>query len=199
MGPINTPFDLVFVLCFLAALGVLTAAAVQSVRGRWRRALRLLAGWIMGVAVYFAALITISLTTPRRVLQWGEARCFDDWCVTAERASRQPAGDGQTITVGLRVWSRARRVSQRVPDAGVFLTDAQGRHWDPLPDPAAASLGVMLAPLEAVETSRTFQVPADARELGLVVNHGSGPANIVIGDEASLFHKRTMYLLDQAR
>lgn len=197
MGPINTPHDLVFALCFLTAAAILIAAAVQALSGHWRSALRLLTGWAIGVAVYFAALIAISLTTPRQVLRLGEARCFDDWCVTAERASREPTSDGAVITVGLRVWSRARRVYQSAPDSGVFLTDPQDRRWDPLPDPSATPFSVRLGPGEFVETSRKFRVPADAREIGLVVNHGGGPGNIVIGDEASMFHKRTMYLLDR--
>lgn len=198
MGPLVTPWDLVFAICFLVTVGVLLAAIVQALRGRGAKALRMLGGWALGAALYLAVLMAVSLRTPQRVLDLGEDRCFDDWCITAERADWARSAHGETVTVGLRVWSRAKRVDQRGPGSEVFLIDQSGRRWDPVPDPVATPLSVMLHAGEAVETSRAFEVPPDARELGLVVNHGEGPGNFVIGDEASWLHKRTIYRIEPA-
>lgn len=194
MGPFVTPFDLLFAVCFLTSVAVLGTALVQAIRGRAGKALRILGFWGVGAAVYFLVLVVVSLSSPQKVLALGEPRCFDDWCLTAQSASRAASG---AILIDLRVSSRAKRVDQRAPDAAVFLTDDQGRRWDPAPDASELPLAVMLHPGEAVETARRFEVPSTARGLGLVVNHGNGPANLIIGDEASLFHKRTVYLLPQ--
>lgn len=195
MGPFVTPFDLLFAMCFLASVGVLLTALIQAVRGRARQAVRLIVGWAMGAAIYFAALIGVSLKAPQQVLHLGDARCFDDWCLTADSATRGPSGD---IVVSMHIWSRAKRVEQRAQSgSAVYLTDASGRRWDSLEDPSEVPLTALLHAGESIPASRRFAVPADAHGLAMVVNFGSGgPGNLVIGDEASLFHKRTVYSIE---
>jgi hypothetical protein len=188
MGPFVTLFDLLFALAFLASAGFLLTAGTLAIAGRGSRALSLLRMWAIGAAVYMTALISVSFAQPRRVLSPGEPRCFDDWCITVENATRS----GARYDVALRIYSRARRVNQRALDAAVFLTDDRGRRFDPLPDASAVPLSALLHPGESIATARAFIVPPDASQVGLVVNHGSGPANFVIGDENSLFHKRTI-------
>ena len=188
MGPFVTIFDLLFALVFLASAGCLLAAVVLALRGRGTRAMNVLRIWATGAAVYMTALVSVSFAQPRRVLHLGDLRCFDDWCITVENVQRS----GARYDVALRVSSRALRVSQRAPDAAVYLIDDRGRRFDPLPDTSAVPLSVLLHPGESIPASRSFALPEDARQVGLVVNHGTGPANFVIGDEASLFHKRTV-------
>jgi hypothetical protein len=188
MGPFVTLFDLLFALAFLASAGCLLTAVVLALRGRGTRALGILRIWAIGAAIYMTALVSVSFAQPRRVLHLGDLRCFDDWCITVENVLRS----GARYDVALRVSSRALRVSQRAPDAAVYLTDDRGRRYDPLPDASAVPLSVLLQPGESIPASRSFTVPEDARQVGLIVNHGTGPGSLVIGDEASLFHKRTI-------
>jgi hypothetical protein len=192
MGPFVTLFDLLFALVFLASAGCLLAAAFFAMRGRGPRALDLLRTWATGLALYMTALITVSFAQPQRVLHLGELRCFDDWCITVETVQRSADRGNARYDVALSVSSRALRVNQRALDAAVYLIDDHGRRYDPLPDASAVPLSVLLHPGESIPTSRTFTLPDDARQVGLIVNHGTGPANFVIGDEASLFHKRTI-------
>jgi len=192
MGPIGTIFDLVFVLAFLASAGFLLTAAILALRGRGARALRVLRIWGTGAAVYFTALVAVSFASPQRVLQVGELRCWDDWCLTVQNVDRTVESGNARYTVGLRIVSRAGRVNQRAPDAAVYLTDDQGRRYDPVPAAGEIPLGVLLHPAESIDTSRTFVLPEHARNVGLIANHGSGPGNFIIGDEASFFHKRTV-------
>jgi hypothetical protein len=76
--------------------------------------------------------------------------------------------------VDLRLTSRARRVSQRENNVVVYLTDQQGRRYDPVADTAATPIHVLLQPQESVVASRSFLVPAEAKDLGLVVAHEGG-------------------------
>jgi hypothetical protein len=190
-----TIFDLLFVLVFLATAGCLLTIAVLAIIGRGGGALHLLRIWATGAAIYFTALLSVSFAQPQRVLQLGEIRCLDDWCLTVDNAQRTAADGTARYVVSFTLSSQARRVSQRALDASVYLIDDSGRHYQPLPDPSAVPFDVLLHPGESIPTTRTFQLPEDARQVGLIVNHGSGPANFVIGDEHSFFHKRTIVKL----
>jgi hypothetical protein len=192
MGPFVTVFDLLFALVLLTSVGCLLAAAILAIRKRGARALRVLKIWGTGAAIYFTALVAVSLASPQQVLQVGEPRCWDDWCMTVKNVQRSAGNGVARYHVALEVFSRAGRITQRARDASVILTDASGRHYDPEPDPAQIPLSVLLHPAESVDTSRVFVLPEDARQVGLIANHGTGPGNFIIGDEASFLHKRTI-------
>ena len=116
-------FDLLFIVLFLATVAMAISAAVLAIRGRRARALALLRGWLIGAAAYIGLVAVTSLFWPRRVSQIGEQRCFDDWCITVENATRRPVGSQAVYTVNLRVSSTARRVTQRELGVVVYLTD----------------------------------------------------------------------------
>jgi hypothetical protein len=188
-------FDLLFILLFLTSLVTLAIAAVAAVRGRRPQAIRILRIYGICFAVYMSIVIVVALVTPRRVVHLGEDRCFDDWCVTVENAEHRPSPEGVAYTVTFQLSSRARRVNQRANGAYVYLTDSQGREFDPAPEPGAIPMDVMLHPGEAVQTRRTFTVPNDARDVGFVVVHEGAfcfPGCFIIGDGGSLLHKRTV-------
>ena len=192
MGPFVTLFDLVFALAFLASAASLLAAALFAIFRRGARALHILKIWAMSAAVYFTLLLAVSFAQPQHVLHVGDLRCWDDWCLTVENVRQSPENGRARYDVALRISSHALRVSQRALDAKVYLVDHQGRRYDPLPDDSAIPLNILLHPGESIPTSRTFTLPPDAREVGLIANHGVGPASFIIGDESSFFHKRTV-------
>jgi hypothetical protein len=185
-----TLFDLIFILVFLASAVTLLTAAFAAVRGRGAKALRIVRTYLICLAVYMGIVATVAVATPQRIVHLGESRCFDDWCITVEHADHKPAPAGILYVVTLEVSSRAKRVAQRDNGVNVYLTDALGRRFDPAPAPSAIPLNVLLHPGEAVETERTFTVPNDARDVGLVVGHDGPcfPGCFIIGDQ-SLVHK----------
>ncbi len=189
-------FDLVFILAFLATLAALTAAAVSALRGRHGAALRILRAYGICLAGYLAVSLAAAYLGPQRVLAVGEPWCFDDWCLTVDGVERTPGPSLVTYNVKLRIFSRARRVSQRAKGAWIYLMDDRGRRYPPEADPTTVPLDVLLQPLESVTTSRLFRVPAEARHLGLVTGHGGpycGPMNVlIIGAGGCLFNKPAM-------
>ena len=188
-------FDLLFMFLFLTSLVTLSTAAASAFRGRRERAARILRIYGICFAVYMSIVILVAITSPRRIVHLGEDRCFDDWCVTVEDAEHRPSPEGVAYTVTLQLSSRARRVNQRANGAYVYLTDSQGREFDPAPEPGAIPMDVMLHPGEAVQTRRTFTIPNDARDVGVVVVHEGAfcfPGCFIIGDAGSLLHKRTV-------
>jgi hypothetical protein len=166
--------DLVFIGFVLMTLSMLTASAVSAVRGRGASALRILRIYgILGVA-YFATGVAFDFFKPQGVIPVDKSWCFDDWCLQVKNVDRASAGAMVTYRVNLRIYSTARRVSQRANGAWIYLIDVQGRRYPPKPDPDVTPISVKLAPEESVDTVRVFEVPAGARSLGLITGHG-GP------------------------
>ena len=192
-----TIFDLLFIFVVLASLVTWIAAAVAALGGRRTRALGILRKWGLCALVYVATVAVAGLFAPQRILNPGDPWCFDDWCLSVERVTRVSAPPQVAYTVSLRIFSEARRVSQRASGAWIYVIDRQGHRYAPDPDASATPLDVLLQPGESVTTTRTFKVPADAGELGLITGHG-GPCcypNLIIADDSSLFHKRTFVRL----
>jgi hypothetical protein len=193
-----TIFDLLFIAVVFASLGTLIAAAIAAIRRRHAHALGILRKFGVCAIAYLAIVVAVALLSPQRVLNAGDPWCFDDWCLRVENVSQTPAPPQVSYNVALRIFSQARRVSQRAKGAWIYVIDEHGNRYAPEPDPSAVPLDVMLQPGESVTTSRVFKVPADARELGLITGHGGPgcfPGCFIIGDNASLFHKRTLVRL----
>jgi hypothetical protein len=192
-----TVFDLLFIAVFFTALGMLFLAILAALRGRRARALALLRRLAIFAGVYLGIIILVSLLSPRRVLQVGDDQCWDDWCMTVTNVQRRPADSVTRYVVTIRISSRARRADQRALDAHVYLIDDRGRRYDPVPDPADIPFDILLHPQEAISMTRVFELAADVQDPVLVASHGEGfPGWFIIGDSASLFHKRTVVRLE---
>lgn len=184
-----TIFDLIFIAVFFTTAIMLVVAVVAAIAGRHRRAIGTLRALGVLLAAYLVTVIAASLTTPQRLIHMREAQCFDDWCIAVDRAEGSPEGENVLYAVTLRVFSRARRATQRENGVTVYVLDDRGRHYTPRDDPRAAPFNVRLGPGESVTTTRSFVLPADAEHPGLIVAHSRFPGMFIIGDNESLLHK----------
>ncbi len=193
-------FDLLFILVFLATVGTLIVAAITALRGGGRTALRILGVVGVCIAAYLAIGLLVSLLAPRRTIAAGDPWCFDDWCLAVQHVSRTPGAKEVRYAVDLRLFSRARRVSQRAQGAWLYLIDQHGHRYTPDADASAVPLDVLLGPNESVSTSRVFHVPASVRDLGLVTGHGGPYCGVmdilVIGASGCVFRKPTMIRIE---
>jgi len=126
--------------------------------------------------------------------------------VARRRAIGAATARGQFYLVTVRASSRAQRISQRARDAQVYLLDARGRRYDPAPDAQRAldaagaggqPLDTELPPGGSFTRTVAFDLPADARRVGLVMVHGLFPGVLVIGGPQSFLHKPTIVILKQ--
>ena len=190
-----TAFDLLFLASFLVSVMVLVAAAYQAIRGRAPRAFSILRVWLVCAVLYLGASVAVAYAAPQRVIAAGEPWCFDDWCLTVKDVERA----GTRCNVNVLISSQAKRVTQRAEGAWIYLRDENDTHYQPAPDSTDVPLDVLLQPGEFVAAKRSFQVPANVRELGLVTGHGGGPCGVmslaIIGGGGCLFHKQTMIRL----
>jgi len=169
-----TIFDLLFLALVLVSVATLLTAAAAAISRRRARALGILKTWATGFVAYMAVVATVSLALPRRVLRVGDPLCNDDWCIAVESVHQEPAAGGTAYRVGLRIFSRARRVWQRERGVSIYLTDAEEHRYDPRPSPADVPFDVVLGPQQSVAAERIFDTPPGLREPGLVIRLGSG-------------------------
>jgi hypothetical protein len=152
-----TIFDLLFIALFLASVVTLLGAAALVFGGRGAWALRIFRAWAIGAAIYLGFVALTSVFWPRRVLTVGEPLCFDDWCIAVDSFTRTPGQGTITYVVPLQLSSRARRVAQRENGVVVYLSDARGRRYNPVPAGTAVPFDVRLQPEESVATARSLR------------------------------------------
>ena len=142
----------------------------------------------VGATIYFAIVIAVSLVTPRREFRVGDTQCFDDWCIAVVEAHRAESPPATSYDVTLRLSNRARRVPMGEKGTVVYLTDAQARRYDPVPDEAMVPFDTQLQPGTSVIARRRFDVARDARDVGLVYTHEGGfPIGWLIVGEGGWF------------
>ncbi len=184
-------FDLLFILVFLGACVSIGAALVLWISGRRPTAWRVARFVGLAVLVYGVALVIVSIVSPPREVGLGQDRCYDDWCIAVmEAGPRQADGaSGYAVTFGLS--NRALRVTQRELGLNPYLLDQLGRRYEPRVTTSEPPFDVALRPGEAIETTRWYDVPADAGALRLAIVHegwAAGPGLLIIGDDASWLH-----------
>jgi hypothetical protein len=193
-----TIFDLFFLLSVIASVIMLVALGILILRGQRERALTVVKIFGLYVASYCALAVGVDLLRPQRVIAIGAPWCFDDWCIRVESSSHAADGSRVRYSTQLRIFSTARGISQRAPGAWIYLIDEQGHRFAPIADSTALPLTVWLAPEQSVNTSRNFEVPADAHILGLVTGHGGafcGWSILIVGEGGCLFNRPTMIRL----
>jgi len=181
----------------LVTIITLVTAAVLALSGKLARAGRNLRRLAIGAAVYFAVVMAVSILSPRKVYHLGDTQCFDDWCIAVVDAQRTSTNQTTLYEVSLRLSSRAKRVPMGEKGTVVYLTDAQERRYDPLPDPSAVPLDAMLQPGESLIAKRRFNIPPDAQGFGLIYTHEGGfPISWFIISEGGWFQKPPIVRFD---
>ena len=176
----------------LAALATLGAALVQAFRGRLRQSIRLVALVCLSLGIYIGIVIVVSLLSPQRVVEIGDLRCSDDWCIAVMGVIRSPVPGGTEYSVAFQLSSRARGVSQRENGVVVYLMGSTGRLHLAEPDATAVPFDVLLQPGQTATTTRRFRVLGEEQALGVVVGRegtNAIPGRFIIGDDGSLFHR----------
>lgn len=191
-----TIFDLLFIVLFLCALASVIAAIILALRGRGVCARSILLRLAVCAVLYFGAVYTVTAFSRPLALRIGDPQCDDDWCLAVESVKQVPRDRVMVYDVTLRIFSRARRVTQRETGAkDVYLVDAQWRRYDPVLRGSEIPLNAQLRPEESLTTRRMFEVPPDTRGIGLLIDRGNPWICVIIG-ECGAFHKGTVLRID---
>jgi hypothetical protein len=202
------PFTvLLFVGAVLAAATLIVVYIVARVTKREpfaRITLRVLLG---GVGLYLLLFLGASVFSHSRVLAIGEEKhiceidCHLAYAVAATKSESLPSGMVRhTITVKVR-FDEATISAARPRDATltpnsryVALVDAAGNRYPGSTD----GLQRKLIPGESYTTDIVFDVPANAKDLRLVLRNNDVETAFIIGHENSLLHGKTTFALEKA-
>lgn len=160
---------------------------------RFRRGLAWIGG---GWAGYFAVLLTVSLLQPGKIYQPGQALCFPPVCLSVEGAEEVQGfwARGQErerlVRVAVRVRNRDTASSAGEQGLTAYLTDRQGRRWEPVPGLTGVPLSVRLGPRGSALSTPVFRVAKNATGLRLVLRHTRATLHrLTIGDPESWLHR----------
>ncbi|HLH31868.1 MAG TPA: hypothetical protein VKY31_11755 [Terriglobia bacterium] len=185
-----TIFDLAFLLLALAAVVTVIGAGVAAICGKRREAVKVLQNLGLYAAAYIGIVYVVTALSRQTVHHVAEAECSDDWCIAVQDVKQTPKNTKIDYELTLRIFSRAQRRAQRENIAtDVYLVDADWNRYDPILDGSEIPLNTLLQPMESVTTHRRFELPADAKEIGLKVGRRDIlPVCLIIG-ECEAFHK----------
>ncbi len=196
------------VLAFLGAVlggGALAVAyVVARITGRAPLAKAALVVGAVGAGVYLLLFVIASVTSRDRLLASGEEKhiceidCHLAYSVAGVKTEAVPSGGTRyTVTVKVRfdeatISSRRRKDASLSPNSRyVALVDAAGTEYPGSVD----GLKRRLIPGASYTTDITFDVPAAAQGLRLILRNDDFETHFLIGHENSVFHGRTTFRL----
>ena len=200
MQAIDFRWEILFLGLVLVSILVLITAAGLAIGGRRWAATRWLAALGIGWVVYLAIVFVGAARTPQQSVAFGQDLCFDEMCfavVNVQTAREIGAARSQGVfhIVSMRVSSRARGKAQAElgiraqlwsPEHRWEISPEGQRAWDAA-HPQNRPLTARVQPGESVLSDQVFDVPERASPRGVVIEHGFGPAYLVVG-ECPLFH-----------
>jgi len=199
------------VLLFLGAVLAATTLSVVYIVARVtkrepfaRMTLRVLLG---GVGLYLLLFLGASVFSHSRVLTIGQEKhiceidCHLAYAVAATNSASLPNGlVRHTVTVKVRFdeatisAARPRDATLKPNSRYVALVDDAGTRYPGSTD----GLQRKLIPGESYTTDIVFDVPAEAKDLRLVLRNNDFETAFIIGHENSLLHGKTTFALEKA-
>jgi hypothetical protein len=151
----------------------------------------------VGIAAsYLAAIVLVSLLTPKTIVTIGDSYCWDLWCLGIQNVNATPQGPNvlYTAEVALSTDSTNVQTLRADPNAKQFLyvTDEQGRRF-PILSTSFTPTDITVQPGESVKSSLTFLAPANERGLYLAGDVTAPPwVSLYFGSDLNPFHRRTL-------
>lgn len=191
----------------LLALGAVTLAMLSAaVRayciGRRRRAAATFGAWLGAVAIYGMALVGVSLASREQVLAPGVEKRFCaldcDLAYSVDEVYRENHGvpNRDVLIVRVRVRNDAEQARIRPSSFRAWLVAAGDARFDPITLPRSEQLAD-LGPGESRSIPLRFEIPQRIQGLRLAVAEGGWPTRLVIGDENSFLHRKTVFQLHE--
>jgi len=183
------------VFFFVMVISVLTlVVALMCLPGReFRLGGKVVKWWAACFAAYTALTLAVSLLLPQKVVNPGQSYCVDSWCIGIQNVTKTPLGQNVAYKADVRIFSDLNKGTTSAKGASLYLVDERGRRFSLVPDPSVIPFDTELSPKQSIDTTLTFLVAADAKQLSL---RGDGPSlwitNFFIGDDSAWLHRPTL-------
>ena len=156
------------------------------------------------VFCYGLLLLTFSLTSQTNVLPLGQDKCFDDWCASVIKINKLDSANANIYAVTLKVSNHARGRAQKPDHPEIYVIDNLGNiYLESVGDKSdyqkqygvQRSIESRIDAQTSYETTMIFSIPKD-RKGSVVITEGGFPTPLIIGDEGSFLHKKSITPLD---
>lgn len=198
--------DLLFLVTVFCLLIFLIILIIALLRRKKRMARNTLFGMLIWLCVYTALLIGVSVLTPQRVLALHQEHCFDEMCFSVTQvattkivgnAPHRLSANGIFYIVTVQLRNAALRMPQKPDNPSFVLVDVQGHSYNPSQEAQQATgqqpaWDSQLQPGETQSRLVIFEVPGLLQQPGLLTSEGGWPTSLIIGDENSPFHQKTV-------
>jgi hypothetical protein len=196
--------SLVFILTFLFVLYSIVASTYFLLKKNELAFKKTSMRLLIAVIIYGTILLIFSLLSKSTALPLNKDKCFDDWCTAIVKIEKVRSGDDVDYLVTLKISNHGRGRAQKPDSPHIYVIDEQSKVY--LESNLAKAhyekkLGVqpdfagIVQPQSSFETIMFFRLPAD-KIASLVITEGGFPTPLIIGDEGSLFHKKSSTLLE---
>jgi hypothetical protein len=210
----------------LVGVGVAAAIGIYAGMTRQRALMRYVVlgafGWL---AVYFCLLLIVSIKSPQKVLGLNEEKRFCGFYLDCHlsasvvnvfktkslgKPGEQKTANGTFYIVTVKISSDAKSATLQLADPVAKVVDEQGREYERALAAEAAledAAGKAVALVQAVGPSGdfymkdlVFDLPANVENPALTLTDAPWPDRLfelfIIGDEDSLFHRKSRFRLE---
>lgn len=205
--------------------GAVVCALYAGVRGQ-RFLMKFAAFGALGwLAVYFCLLLMVSVKSPEKVLGLNEEKRFCGFYLDCHlsasvanvfktkglgKPGEQKTANGIFYIVTVKISSDAKGATLQLADPVATIIDEQGREYERSPEAEAAledAAGKVVAFVQPIgpggyfyTKDLVFDLPANVENPSLLLTDAPWPDRLfelfIIGDEDSLFHKKTKFRLE---
>ncbi len=180
-----TIFTPIFLLVFLVLVVLFVRVFVLAVSKNGATAFRATIAPVSLAIVYTLTLVGVGLASRNTTLPIGWRKCFDDWCFAVTEVKRS----GNHLDLRVETSNTGRRAQR--PDSPKLSLVFDGQAFGL----ACPQLNDRLEGHSQHPFTITIQVPDTVQKVDLIATEGGGPSALIIGDENSPFHGKSVWRL----
>jgi len=185
---------LIFLVGSIFLIYTIVSIVFNLVKKNYSKSLTVLVRSLILIIIYLVLLVGVSLFSKENILSLNQDKCFDEWCVSVQNVEKKSSGSSDSYKVTLKVSNKGRGRTQRPDHPHFYLQDSQGKNYEALLN-EGRPLNDQIDAQTSFETYLIFELPKGIKGK-LVLTEGGGPTLVIIGDEQSLFHKKTVFYLN---
>lgn len=190
---------LVFFVTILAVIVLLIRIVNKSIKHKNTFASFRISGIIL--LVYASLWTVFYLKSSDKEISFGTDICFDDWCATVTKIEKQATlgnekPNGQFIIVHIKMSNHARGIAQKPSEPSVHIKDDNGHSWA-FSSKGQQALNNLIGnqiPIDqrlelhqSLETQLVFDIPKDAKNLGVLIEEGPFITKFLFHDDNKVF------------
>lgn len=184
---------LIFLAGSIFFVFTIVSIVINVVKKNYAKSKRILIRALIFITIYLPLLVIFSLFSKENILSLNQDKCFDEWCVSVQNVEKRTVDSSDLYKITLKVSNKGRGRTQRPDHPHLYLQDSQGKNYETLSN-EGRPLNDQIEAQTSFETYLNFELPKNAKGK-LVITEGGGPTLVIIGDEQSLFHKKTVFYL----